>query len=489
MHDQGWESLSFDERQKRWDGRIRHFRQHHGRKEKPQIWEIWCSGSRVFTRHGQLDGEIQETNYVGKVKNGGKKNELSAEQDAMAEARRDIKKKFDCGYDEYSDGNNIDKRSGNPDVRYLLTNLPQSFCLYKPENELEDQKKLLALANAGKALHTLKRDGVAMWVIVDGHGEVNFYSRRCHPWSDTEEPTEKEDGTIDYSTAKPWTWRFPHLYNDVKTLNLPPYTMMAVELVATNPVTHHDDLRIASGYTKGHTERSLLDQQANPPFFYWWDVPFYKGVDMVKTKPVGERYEIIQDHCRHPTKTPFIQPIQIFRFRNAEIALEDAKRRGIEGWVVVDPDAIYGDKGWSLKGKPDRPSSCAKSKPTGEDDFIAYWNPDEKLMGEWGTGKHEAGKKVELPSGEKVVHGGVGSVALYQYNEKGELVYIAKCASGMDFEFQAKLRFESFPFVCKCEFKGRTYISDGEKTNALRHPVFVEVRTDKRPDECVNSKL
>jgi len=185
----------------------------------------------------------------------------------------------------------------------------------------------------------------------------------------------------------------------------------------------------------------------------------------------------------------YIQQIQICNFPNAEKALEHAKELGIEGWVVVDPDAIYGDKGWSLKGKPDRPSSCAKSKPTAEDDFIAYWDPDKKNMGEWGTGKHERDKEVMLPSGAVVEHGGVGSVALYQYNPKGELVYISKCSSGMAYEFQAQLRKEHFPFVCKCEFKGRTYISDGEKTNALRHPVFVEARDDKRADECVNEKL
>lgn len=486
-----WASMSFDERQKQWDGTsIRQFRQNHGRGDRPSVWGIWRQGDRVFTRHGLLDGQMQETNYIGKLKNKGKKNEISPAQDALAEARRDVRKKWDFeGYDEYLGDENIDKRNENVSAQHLLTNLPGSFCLYKPENELEDQKKLFALANAGKAFHTLKRDGVAMWVIVDYYGNIRFYSRRSRPWSDTEEPAELPDGTLDFSTVKWWTDRFPHLLQEVQRLGLPPGTMMAVELVAVDPKTGRDSLRIASGYTKGHTDRSLEDQKENLPFFYWWDIPFYNGVDLVKTVTVQERYDLILQHAAG-APSPFILPIEICTFPNAAAALEAAVRLRIEGWVVVDPDAIYGDKGWSLKGKPDRPSTCAKSKPTAEDDFVALWDPDQgKKFGEWGTGKHEANKTVTLPNGQKVVHGGVGAVGLYQYNMKGELVYISKCSSGMKYEFQAQLQKEHFPFVCKCEYKGRTYISDGEDTNALRHPVFVEMRTDKRPEECVNSKL
>ncbi len=435
---------------------------------------------------------MQETNYVGKFKNKGKKNEISPAQDALAEARRDVRKKWDFeGYDEYHAGSNVDCRSENVSVQHLLTSLPGSFSLYKPENEIEDQKRLFDLANSGKALFTLKRDGVAMWVVVDYYGLIQFYSRRNRPWSDTEEPLELADGTLDFSTAKPWALRFPHLLERVRSLDLPRGTMMAVELVAVNPVTGRDDLRISSGYTKGLTERSLEDQKANPPILYWWDIPFFDGQDLVRTTRVESRYDLIRKCVasgREPVQ-PHIQPIQVWQFPDVATALKKAEEMGIEGWVVVDPNAIYGDKGWNLKGKPDRPSSCAKSKPTAEDDFIAYWNPDKPNMGEWGTGKHEAGKKVTLPDGKAVTHHGVGSIALYQLNTKGELVYISKCSSGMDYAFQAQLRPQHFPFVCKCEYKGRTYISDGEKTNALRHPVFVQVRNDKTPSECVNSKL
>jgi hypothetical protein len=254
MSTKDWSSVSFEERQRLWTGELRQFRQHHGRNARPNVWEIRVEGDRVFTRHGLLGGQMQETNYVGKLKNKGKKNEITPQQDAIAEARRDVRKKYDFeGYDEYVEEKNIDRRNENISIPHLLTNLPGSFCLYKPENEIEDQKKLFDLANSGQALYTLKRDGVAHWLVVDYYNNIQIYSRRSRPWSDTEEPTEREDGTLDYSTAKPWALRFPHLVAEVRRLQLPPGTMMAVELVAVNPVTGKDDLRISSGYTKGLT--------------------------------------------------------------------------------------------------------------------------------------------------------------------------------------------------------------------------------------------
>jgi ATP-dependent DNA ligase len=486
----GWESLSFADRQKQWTGAQRSFRQNNGRGDRATVWEIRVDGDRVFTRHGLLGGAMQQTDYVGKVKNKGKQNEISAEQDAMAEARRDVLKKWDFeGYDEYVGETNIDMRNQNVSVMHLLASLPGSFCLYKPENTFDDQKKLVELAKKGKVAYTLKRDGLAHWVVVDYYGNVQIYSRRNRPWSDTEEPPELPDGTLDYSKAVPWAHRFPHLVDAVKSLGLPPGTMMACELVTH--ASQGENFRYISGLTKGYTDRALADMAAGGyPVFYWWDVPFYGGEDLVSTKPVNSRHQIIHDFCNR-VKSHYIQPVEIHSFANPEQAIAHAKANKLEGYVVVDPTAVYGDKGWNLKGKPDRPSICAKLKPWYEDDFIAVWDPDKgkKLYGEWGTGKHEKGKTVTLPDGSSVVHGGVGALALYQLNSKGEMVFISKCSSGMDYAFQAKLRASDFPMVVEAKYVERTYISDGEDTNAVKFPGFVRVRTDKKPEECVNDRL
>lgn len=502
-----WERLSgghwpdFESRQRQWAGFRRHFRQHHGRGEV-RVWEIWYQDGRVFTNHGQFGGAMQGTSYVGKVKNKGKANEVTAEQDALAEARRDIRKKWDFeGYDEYAydpavrftkSGNgtadvdhwiNIDRRNQDISIPALLTSLPGSFVLYKPENNLYDQKRLLEKANKGQVVYTLKRDGLAYWAVVDFYGNVQLYSRRSRAWSDTEEPVELQDGTLDYSKVVLWSQRFPHIVEAIRSMNLPKGTMLAGELVAPGK----DSYPYVLGLSKGHTPRALEDMTKNGlPLYYWWDVPFFDGEDLVSTKTPRHRWKIIEEYIG--ASNGYVVPLQFSVFGTPEDAVAHAKSNGIEGWVVVDPDEKYGDRGWNLKGKPDRPKTCAKLKPWFEDDFIAYWDPDND-MGEWGTGRHEKGKRVKLPSGLEAIHGGVGSVMLYQYNSDGQLIPICKCATGMDYEFQAQLRKEHFPMVVEAQYAERTYIKDGEKTNALRLPKFVRVRTDKQIGECINPRL
>lgn len=486
-----WPTLPFEERQRRWSGEVREFRQHHGRNDRPTVWRIYVQGDRVYTQHGLLDGAMQDTSYQGKAKNVGRSNAITAEQDALAEARRDCRKKLDFeGYDEYFNGSNIDRRYQDISVQHLLTNLPSSFCLYKPSNNLYDQKKLLEKARKGEVVYTFKRDGLAYWVVVDYFGQVQFYSRRSRRWHDKEGPKELEDGTLDHSTVVPWSARFPHLVEAVQCLKLPPGSMMAVELCGWHE--HKEDFIWVSSLTKSLTPKSLADQATRKPTLYWWDTPFLGGEDMTKRR-VMERYAFITAHwsqnCYHPSVMSFIQPIQYTRsYPSPEDAADYAKSIGFEGYVVVDPEAAYGDKGWNLKGKPDRPSTCAKLKPRHEDDFVALWDP-EKKWGTYGSGRHEPNKQVTLPSGQVVTHGGVGSVGLFQYNSVGELIYICDCSSGMDYEFQAQLTRANFPFVVQVEYVERTYISDGDKTNALRFPTVLRLRTDKRAEECINTRL
>jgi hypothetical protein len=487
-----WIQLPFEERQRLWRGEQRQFRQHHGRADRPNTWEIKVDGDRVHTRYGLLGGAMQETDYVGKVKNAGRSNAITSEQDAIAEARRDARKKWDFeGYDEYVGDTNVDHRFQDIDIQSLLTNLPGSFCLYKPENNLMDQKKLLEKAEKGdpSVLYTLKRDGVAKWIVIDYYGNIQIYSRRSRAWQDTEGPTELSDGTLDYSSVVPWAKRFPHLIQAVRDLGLPNGSMMAVELIAED----RDDFPYISGLTKGYTERAIQDmQQHGFPKIYWWDLPFYGGHDLVRTSEVMHRYGHIQHYwsiaANKEYVSRYIQPIQFSRFKNPDEAVAHAKSMKFEGYVVVDSKAIYGDKGWNLKGKPDRPSTCAKLKPLFEDDFVVMWDPDNGV-GEWGTGKHEVGKEVILSKGGKTKHGGVGSMGLFQYNDKGELVFICKCSGGIEYEYQAQLRKENFPMVWQVEYPERTYISDGDKTNALRHPRFVRARNDKAQNECINPRL
>ena len=495
-HDQ-WATLHFEHRQAYWIGSKRTFRQLHGRKDRHQVWEIWVVGDRYFTRHGLLDGKMQETSKKGKLKNQGRANELSPEQDALSEARRLCRKKWDFeGYDEFVGDMNLDKRSGNISVPHLLSALPGSFSLYKPKNNIEtDAKKLWKKAQDGHSdiLYTLKRNGLAVWVIVHADSSVAIYSRRNRPSHKDEGPMEREDGTLDYSNSIPYSARYPHLIQSVKGLGLPPNSMMSCELVHPGGDTKRHFSHV-QGVEKSLTERALeLQAEGGWLNLYWWDIPFYQGVDLVTTRTPAQRYDLIHQFMRrvgehNSADVRHIQPISIMDFNSPTEALAYAEERKLEGWVVVDKNQTYDDKGWNLKGKPDRPPVVAKLKPWFEDDFVAIWDP-ENGWGTYGKGRHEKNKKVKLPDGSRVIHGGVGSVGLGQYDTKGNLVYICDCSSGMPYEMQSALTQKSFPQVWEVKFAERSYVSEGDKTNALTHPGFVRLRTDKSPKECVNEKL
>ncbi len=488
----GWETLAFEERQKRWIGFTRKFMQNNGRGERPTVWEIRVQDDRIFTSHGLLGGARQETDRVGKAKNVGKANAISPAQDALAEARRLARKKSDFeGYDEYLGDFNIDRRNEDKSVQAVLTNLPSSFCLYKPDNSLSS-KALIKKIDEGKALFAVKRNGFAYWAIVDYYGAVKLYSRRSRAFPDDEGPTELADGTLDYLTAVSWNARFPHIVQQMEHMGLPPGTMLAMEIYVPRP-RHQDGFKLTQQIVQSMTADALvLQAQHGWVRGYVWDIPFFNGVDQVSTVTVGERYAQIEDLLmRGGVSGGALDPVQVLPFKSAEEAQAYALANGLEGFVGIDPLGVYGDKGWNLKGKPDRPAAfCAKIKPWLEDDFVVLWDPSKK-WGTHGKGKHEAGKRVTLPNKMQVIHGGIGSVGLFQYNKKRELIYCCDCSSGMDFEFQAMLNPASFPQVWRVLFTDRTYISEGDDTNALTFPKLDEdgVRRDKRPEECINERL
>lgn len=488
-------AIPFEQRLADWTGnRELHFRQLHGRAERPTVWEIWVVQDTYYTRHGLLGGKMQETSKRGKLKNGGKANELTPEMDALAEARRLARKKWDFeGYDEFFGDVNLDRRNSDISIPHLLTNLPGSFCLYKPQNNIEDCKALLKLAAAEKALYTLKRNGLAMWIVVGGDGLIHMYSRRCRPGHKDEGRKELLDGTMSSGSYIPWAARFPHLDAAVHALNLPPFSMMAVELVNMQGDTKKHFAHVQS-VEKSLTPRALqLQQQVGDGWlgFYWWDIPFLAGKDLVSNETVDERHDIIYRYWSSATgerQSPahWIQPVSRSPFNSTQQATEYAKEHGLEGWVVVDPKGVYGDKAWNLKGKPDRPRKfCAKLKPEWEDDFIAMFDP-EIGHGEWGKGKHEKGKVVTLPNKKEVKHHGVGSVGLFQYNSSAELVYICDCSSGMSYALQSSLDpAKDFPMVVEVKYNDRSWTANGDKTNALSFPVFVRQRPDKDATECL----
>lgn len=447
--------MSFDERNAAWTGAAREFRQVHSRGSAPRVWAISVGGPNIHTTWGQLGGSMQQATETLNPINVGKKNEKSGAQYALERSRETCRKKHLEGYREFVDDKPLDDLV---EKKIDFDDLPASLCFYKPDNSMG--AGITKKARAGKVLYGRKRNGLA-FILARGTAHPRLYSRRMLRQHDDEQ-----------GTSLTWNDRFPHLIEEAAKF-MPENSILLGELVMDNH--GKDDFKAIQSLTKSLTLQSLEFQNATGrrPSFYIWDVAFWDGQDLVSQSAVASRYELIHEF----DAGQYFFPVQTADFfKSPEEAVEYAKKHDWEGWVVVDPEGIYGDKAYNFKGKPDRPGTvCAKLKPEYEDDFVAMWDP-ENGHGERSTkGRNDHGIK---------------SVALYQYNSKGDFVYISNVSSGLsDAQKKDWANPKKFPMVWKVKYTERFYQSQGDDTNALIFAKFDSPRDDKSPQECINPEL
>jgi hypothetical protein len=483
-----------------WTGETREFHQK-GRKHT-LAWTIRVAGATETTTHGVLDGAMQETSHTYSGINIGKKNEVSPEDYALDRAQRKVTLRTYKGYTEVGD---------DPAPVALLPDeqLPLNLCFYKPDNTLSVTLEKKLLMGKGVLLGR-KREGM-MHVIRTTEDDVEIYSRRMRPTHDRE--AEGEDYRL-------WAERFPMIYEEVLVMLreevIPPNSILLGELVADRG--GKDEFAYVQRVTKSGTNKALqLQQKQGWLSLYVWDIAFWDGEPVGTTRPFSERMGTVEEFTKEaqwllPLQTFTPQqiwdeglravvwaadqdgrelryskrrsyfPTAIFMEGDKEltvqldtIARNLAQHNGWEGWVVVDPKGIFGDKAYNFRGKPDRPGKyTGKLKPVYEDDCIAYWDPDHG-EGTWGNGKYQ---------------GQVGSVALYQLDPEGELVYLCDCGGGLTKAHKSDLADPKlFPKVVRVGYSERFYLSNNDKTNAMIHPRILDFRTDKAVDECVNDKL
>ncbi len=430
---------------------------------------------------------MQNASETLKGVNIGKKNEKSPEQYALERAREMARKKNWEGYKEVRAPTLHETVTGRvsaqtgmmywPDAIQTdidFDNLPLNLSFYKPDNTMS--VGMTKKANNKEVWYTRKRNGLA-FVLARGKEHPRLYSRRMLRQHDDE-----------VGGALTWNDRFPYLIEAAKSF-MPENSIILGELLVNRPRADgnlgDDDFKAIQSYTKSLTLQSIQDQEANGfASFYIWDIAFWNGRDLVREAPVKERFGMIHELEFPVTMVggkPYstFLPIEIFSSEycaGPDAATALAIARDWEGFVVVDPEGVYGDKAYNFKGKPDRPGTvCAKLKPTFEDDFIAYWDP-EKGWGERSTKNRN--------------NQGIKSVALFQYNKEGQMVEISNVSSGLTDEQKTNWAdTKRWPQVWKVEYKDRRYTADGEDTNALDFAAFVEERSDKKPEECINPKL
>lgn len=437
------------------------------RTGKMRVWRIGADGDQVITEFGEMGGKFQRVVDTAIAVNVGKANYRPPELVAQDMVERQIELKMREGYLPPSE-----KRA----EEFTWDTLPESLRFYKPDNDLSG--KLEKLLEKGEAFLARKRDGDMMVWVVNDERQVQAYSRtmlRCH---------DKEPGV-------PWEVRYPGVAAEIANMDLPPRTILLGEMV---PPSEKDDFKYVSRVVKSLSEKSLALQREHGFLqFYVWDVAFFDGEPMCRTRPVRDRYDLIFELINlgnnalipvdflgafhfldmdDPSGSPTYNPNKGHAWNCAAAA---AHENGWEGFVVVDPNGIYGDKAYNLRGKVDRPgAACGKLKPTFSDDFIAVWAP-ETGDGSYGTGKYQ---------------GKVGSIQLYQLNTEGTLLPISEVGNGFTEADLAALSDPTlYPMVLEVEYDSRTYMSEGADTNALRFPRFLSVRHDKSVAECVNPRL
>ncbi len=482
--------MSFEERNAAWDGKTRRgFVQPHSRSSTPRAWMVWVEGKVAHTMWGQIGGQFQHTTETFLGVNIGKSNELSPEAYALDRTKEMCRKKNWEGYREVELlGLMKELMFGSAPFDYLdpivkkdidFDDLPLSLSFYKPDNTMG--AGMMKKAVAGKVIYTRKRNGLA-FILARGKEHPRLYSRRMLRQNDNET-----------GTSLTWNDRFPHLI-EAATEFMPENSILLGELVMDR--NGIDDFAAIQSYVKSLTLQSLQDQRIGGfPSFYIWDMAFWGGEDVVSTVPTTERIGRIHEI----EGGPFFLPIDAFACSvswcsTPENAVEYAKSMKLEGWVVVDPDGIYGDKAYNFKGKPDRPGAfCSKLKPEYEDDFIAMWDPECRIS-------DLPIQPVIYPSAKRANVGerstkdrsaqGIKSVALFQINSAGHYVYISNVSSGLtDAMKKDWASREKFPQVWQITFTERAYVSKGDDTNALTFARFDSVRMDKSPEECVNQLL
>jgi hypothetical protein len=460
--------LSLAKRNLAWNGVPRMFLQENTRASAPRVWAIQVSPPYIVTKWGQLAGAVQEAVETAPAVNVGKANYIPPEANAFNLALRKIEKRVREGYVEV-DPNSLTKLDDEQENKIDFTKpLPRNLRFWKPVNTL--QGSLLKAAEKGCVWYTRKRNGMALVICRHQNGEVQIYSRTM---------LMKHDDELD--TDYTWNDRFPHFVESATSM-MPRCSILLGELVSGLDVDRFD---LAQSYIKSLTPLSLEDQKKNGlPYFYMWDVPFWDGKELAKEATICQRYSLLHAHPRG-----YFLPVDIHTavdrhgenpIQGPEHAKELAKAWGWEGFVVVDPNGVFGDRAYTFKGSPERPACTAKLKPEYEDDFIVFWDPDK-------------GKKWGERSTKNSRVGGIKSVALYQYNRAGELVYISNLASGMTKEMFATLNSPSqFPQVWRVWYTDRRYLSEGDDSNALDFPRIKPedyLRTDKALHECVNERL
>jgi hypothetical protein len=443
-------------------GEPRRFVQEKGRTKR-QLWEIWREGNAVFTQWGQDGGAMQKTKQEFEGVNIGKANEKEPIDVAQEFLERQALMKTRKGYLEIDkDGDYLDPApDADGDVQMDFRRLPEHLRFLKPQNT--PNAYMEKLAAKGKAWYSRKRNGMMRVITIDDEREIWMYSS-------TLQPNHKDEPGI------PWMDRFPHLTEELSQMHWPAGTIPLCELVSG---PDKDNLQYVGSIEKSLTDRALeLQEDTKPLCLCIWDLAFHDHKPVIATQSYRQRRELLEQKVfgnfgnssqfEHIVLPEVLKPGDDGFDGSFDSALVICKANGWEGFVVIDPDAVFDeDRAISWHGKPGRPKQICKLKPKWEADFILRWDPDN------GIGTRGKGKKSV----------GVGAFFAYLIDENGKEVYVSKVGGGLTDENVRKYAVPGLKIVAEVAFASIT------AKGSLEFPEFIRERTDKTAEECTLDQL
>jgi ATP-dependent DNA ligase len=418
-------------------------------------WEVWVVKNQVHTESGVVGGKKQHTFDVpGPMGVANTKGFVTAEAQAILVAERKATKKIEEGYYEVDPRTNEVLSTTEDSITFEY--LPKNLAFFKPQKWPDTKKGEEEFANiliGNRDIITVKRDGMMHAVLITKSRDVRIYTRR-----------------MDECTAS-----YPHLVHAFKAMEFPKETVITCEFIVKT-TDGRDDRDYMASIARSLPDRAVsLQQNGKKAEAVILGVPFLSGRPMFDD-PVVNMAEFLENELKGLC-TPYVSTIQIL-YAHFPIAKAYIYDKGLEGLVIYDGSAIFGEKAYNFRGTPERPS-CWKWKPQYEDDFIIMFDP-ENSRGKWGSGKLK-----ELP----------GNVLLAQYNKSQELVSICNCGTGFteeertDLLVRAKDNPHRIAGVAIIKYVQRGYRSKGHLSNALREPVFIGWHPDKTPEEVINPNL
>ena len=441
-------------------------------KKQPLEWRIWVDGDTVHMESGVKDGKMKHTSDVpGSIGKVGTKAYKDPETYAQEIALRQIREKVDrLGYREVDpdtyefledqSDDEIDWRNPPKNMRFMK-------CRHQPKpDEKKKLAELMKVVKEGNPIFTAKRDGMMHPIFIDEKGGVHIFTRRFDRCTDN----------------------YPHIRKEVEAAEFPTRTILLCEFVCVR--NKRDDRRLVQTLDRSLPDRAqkIQEDPFRRPKAIVLGIPYWDGKPIMATKTCDEWIEFLHnklDMLRARNGLTYLEPMGIL-VGDLDGCMEVVEDEKLEGLVIYDGDAIFGDAVVNFRGREERPRAW-KWKPILEGDFVVVFDPDGEFGG--GFDKNECGKwgrgrLQKLP----------GNVALFQYDSSNMMHYICNVGSGFT-EAQRKdllkraRKGNGYAGVAEIKYESRTFISDGDDTNALTAPIFLRWRDDKELDEAVEERL